>query len=372
MKPTVTEDLWMYLARTEKTVVMYGMGNGADKILDACRQKGISVADFFASDGFVRGHCFHGKQVLTWSQIKERYGAENVTVLLSFGTSRPEVLENIDRIASEAELYAPDVPAFGDGLFDLEFAKANREELAEAYSLLSDEESRKIYENTVLFKLTGRLDYLKAAVSDPERIWERLICPKNIRTAADLGAYNGDTARELIERAEGSINTVYAMEPDARNYKKLAAYAEGETRARVLPYRLGAWSRRETLLFDGSGNRNASFGTNRSATLENRPAALREVEADALDHITVGQRVDYIKYDVEGSEAEALQGSLQTVAAHSPTLLVSLYHRNEDIFALPLLVHKLFPAYQGFYMRRLAGVPAWDLNLYCKKDVILE
>ena len=79
-----------------------------------------------------------------------------------------------------------------------------------------------------------------------------------------------------------------------------------------------------------------------------------------------GDRIDYIKYDVEGSEREALIGSQNTILATTPTLLVSLYHRNEDIFALPLLIKQRFPNYKHFYLRRFAGIPAWDLNLYCK------
>ena len=75
-----TTDLWQTLTRTDKTVVMYGMGNGADKILKICERKGIAIADFFASDGFVRGHSFHGKTVLSYSAVKEKYGAENLIV----------------------------------------------------------------------------------------------------------------------------------------------------------------------------------------------------------------------------------------------------------------------------------------------------
>ena len=79
-----------------------------------------------------------------------------------------------------------------------------------------------------------------------------------------------------------------------------------------------------------------------------------------------GAGVDYIKYDVEGSEKEALVGSSNTIKAHSPKLLVSLYHRSEDMFALPLLVKKLNPDY-SLYLRRFAYIPAWDLNLYAIK-----
>lgn len=366
MNINISTDLWEHLATTKKTVVLYGMGNGADKILSACAQKGVTVRDCFASDGFVRGHRFHGMDVKSWSEIKQLYGSENVIVLLSFGTSRPEVLENILRIDTESELYAPDVPAFGDGLFDKAFFDAHRDEIDHAYELLSDDDSRRIYENVLRFKLTGNIQYLMEAESDPKDIMRELICPSTLRVTADLGAYNGDTVRELLSSCNGSIQTVYALEPDARNYKKLAAYAEGETRARVLPHPVGAWSEKTVLSFEDSGNRNASFGQNRSHSLDARPAKVKEINTDTLDNLFLGEKIDYIKYDVEGSEKEALLGSVQTIRACSPTLLVSLYHRNEDIFALPLLVHELFPSYKDYYLRRLRGIPAWDLNLYVK------
>ena len=66
------KDLWTYLSETEKKIVMYGMGNGADKIISICERYGIEICDFFASDGFVRGHTFHGKRVLSLPNGIER------------------------------------------------------------------------------------------------------------------------------------------------------------------------------------------------------------------------------------------------------------------------------------------------------------
>ena len=139
MLPHVSRDLWEYLKESQKTVVLYGMGNGADKILAVLAERQIAVGGVFASDGFARGNLFHGMPVRTWSDIKAEYGAQNVIVLLSFGTSRPEVMENILRIRSEAELYAPDVPAFGDTLFTRAFYEEHIEEFSTARALLSDE-----------------------------------------------------------------------------------------------------------------------------------------------------------------------------------------------------------------------------------------
>ncbi|MBQ7392714.1 MAG: FkbM family methyltransferase [Clostridia bacterium] len=370
MLPKCKRDLWEYLKETEKTIVLYGMGNGADKILAVLSECKISVGGVFASDGFARGNLFHGMPVRTWSDIKAEFGVENVIVLLSFGTSRPEVLENILRIRTEAELYAPDVPVFGDTLFTRPFYEEHIEKFAAARALLSDDESRRIFDNALSYKLTGDISYLLDAESDEEEIWNYIIHPQTVRNVADLGAYNGDTVRQLLERGEGNIDTVWAMEPDARNYKKLVAYAETETRARVIPVNAGAWDKEEVLFFDKSGNRNASFEKNRSQTLADRPAKVSEVKALPLDQVLDGACVDYIKYDVEGSEREALDGSLQTLKQHAPILLVSLYHRSEDMFALPLHIQKIAPHYRGFYLRRMRGIPAWDINLYVTKEEI--
>lgn len=359
--------LWEYLQSADRTVVLYGMGNGADKILEVCREKGITVSAVFASDGFVRGHLFHGQRVLTFGEVKEQFGTEKLTVLLSFATSLPDVLENILRIAGEAELFAPDVPVFGNTLFSGEFLEAHRTELEQARALLSDEESKRIFDLVVEYKLTGSILPLLEARSDPDETMRRLVKPEALKSVADLGAYNGDTARELLSYG-AAPDQIYAMEPDARNFRKLSEYAEKEERTRVIPVRAAAWSRAETLVFDASGNRNASAGQNRSAVLQDRPAKTVELPALPLDEVLKGSSVDYIKYDVEGSEQEALTGSARTIAAHSPTLMVSLYHRSEDLFAIPLRLRREFPQYEGYYLRRFGGVPAWDLNLYVTRE----
>ena len=354
MNLNIDTDLWSYLASTDKTCVMYGMGNGADKILAICEARGIEVADFFASDGFVRGHSFHGKRVLSYSEVKEKYGAENIIVLLSFASSLPDVIENIKKIAEECELYAPDVPVFPSELFDMDFYNRHKSEIDATYDMLADDESRSIFERVVAYKLTGRIDLLEEAVSDKAVVYRELLCAESITSCADLGAYNGDTVRELAEYAP-KLSRVVAFEPDRRNFKKLSLYAEAEARFEVNTVNAAAWSEDTTLSFSVEGNRNSSVGGNGKSA---------DVEARSLDSVLAGAVVDYIKYDVEGSEAEALDGSRKTIGACAPRLLVSLYHRSEDIFALPALVREISEDYD-LYLRRHRYIPAWDLNLIC-------
>lgn len=360
----MTKYLWEYLQRTDKTIVMYGMGNGADKILAICERYGISVSDFFASDGFVRGHMFHGKRVLSYSEACEKYGKENMIVLLSFASSLPDVLSNIYRIADECELYAPDVPVCGDNLFNSEFVSQNADKISAAEKLLCDEKSVSVYRDVVNYKASGDIRLLRDGHSDFSEVYG-LLGAESFEHIADLGAYNGDTLREITPYAP-KLKTAIAFEPDRRNHKKLSEYAESVERFRITPLKLAAWSGKETLLFDGSGNRNSTLISGDSIAVS-KPQKVVEVEADSLDNVLAGERVDYIKYDVEGSEKEAILGSVKTIKAHSPALMISLYHRSEDIFELPLLIHELCPDYK-FYIRRREYVPAWDTVLVAVKE----
>ena len=116
-------EIWEYLKTAKKPIVLYGMGNGADKIIKVLEEKGIEFKGVFASDGFVRPKLFHGHQISSYSNLKAKFG--EMIVLLCFGSSLPDVIENILKIGAEQELYAPEVPVIGDGLFDYNFLHQN-------------------------------------------------------------------------------------------------------------------------------------------------------------------------------------------------------------------------------------------------------
>ena len=368
-------DLWKYLKSSKKHKVLYGMGNGADKVLAVCKDYGIEIDDFFASDDFVRGHSFHGKRVLSYSEIIEKYEASNTIVLLCFATRLDSVLSNIYKIASECELYAPDVPVYGNEIFNAEYLSSHIEQIKAAARLFSDEKSRSTYTDIINYKLSGKTDYLISCESTENETFSLLGADKFIRTA-DLGAYNGDSIRQLLKYSP-NLSHVTALEPDRRNFRKLCEYRDSKTDSIIIDaYNCGAWSEKNDFTFEQSGNRNASFASNISyfqssvnSENHNQPkhAKQAKTEVNTLDNILGGERVDYIKYDVEGSEKEALEGSLNTIKKYSPALLVSAYHRSCDIFTLPTYVHQINPDY-SMYLRKLRYIPAWDINLLAVKQ----
>ena len=357
LKKLPTFDLWQYLSSAERPIVMYGMGNGADKILAVCEKYNITVSDFFASDGFVRGHSFHGKGVLSFSETKEKYGNEMI-ILLSFGSSLPDVLSIFKSINKEYELYAPDVPVCGNNLFTLDFFHSNQEKIESTRALLADDLSRHIYDNVILYKLTGKISYLFDAECDRKDSF-KLIDAQAIKSFADLGAYRGDTLAEMLEYAP-ELEYAYALEPDARTFKKLSAFCDSYVgKAKLYPENVAAWSHADTLVFNSSSNRNSG------AFAPTTNAKAVEIAANSLDNLLGGRSIDHIKYDVEGAEDQAIDGSRKTIQSFFPSLTVSVYHRSEDIFALPLKIHTLAPEYK-LYLRRYPYVPAWDIELICK------
>ena len=343
------EDLWQRLATDPRPKVIYGMGDGGDKLISRLEAKGIPYADVFASDGFVRGQFFHGKKVLSFKEVEERYG--DFIVLVSFATRLPEVIENIAQIAARHPLFVPDMPVYGEAYFDLPFCESHIAEIKEAAELWADERSKEVYLSGILGKLTGELSPLLSS-ADSFRAGFSLLPLDSFETTVDAGAYRGDTATELLSLAP-NVKKIIAIEPDARTFARLKAYAESETRATVFPYHGAAWSSSEPLSFFGKGNRGShAEGQGKSTAV---PGVM-------IDDLSKDSKIDYIKFDVEGAEREALIGAKNTVHRDRPAILLSLYHKAEDLFALPLQLKALCPDYD-FYLRREFCLPLWEVNL---------
>ena len=106
------ETLWQYLKKQTRPIVLYGMGNGADAILDRLDRLDIPVNAVFASDEFVRGQVFRGFPVLTYAKVHAAY--PDAIVLIAFASERPEILARFFAISRQHETYAPHLPLFGD------------------------------------------------------------------------------------------------------------------------------------------------------------------------------------------------------------------------------------------------------------------
>lgn len=347
------ESVWQRLQREKRPIALYGMGDGADKILKVFAAYQIQVSAVFASDEFVRGHSFHGFPVQTLRETEKMLGSDMV-IVIAFASQRPQILQRMDELDARYDVYAPDVPVAGDSLFTPSFVCAHADALRAAYTLLADEVSRAVYKNIIAYKLTGRLRFLRACTTDKQEAFLSLLCPHETEDFVDLGAYNGDTIRELLSYTGGKYASVTALEPDRKNRKKLQKYVQETLDKRVSIVPAGAWDQDGVQCFAAKAGRNSILSDKGT-----------EIAVRSVDSVLRGAPCTMLKADVEGAEQRALQGARQTIAAYRPRLNIAAYHRSEDLFALPLQIHALCPAYK-IYLRHHPYVPAWDTNLYAR------
>ncbi len=339
--------LWEYLKEQTKPILLYGMGNGADMIIKVLDSYDIKWHDTFASDGFVRGHFFHGKKVLSLSEAEEKYG--DFIVLMTFAVHDEKTMHFIKSLSYKHELYSPTVSVVGGEPFTYEYFKESEQLFKRAFNLLADAKSKEDYLNVLRYKISGKTEYLFKAHSDKMSVYSDILKLGDEETIVDLGAYDGDTIREFIEATKGSYKKIIAFEPDSKNFRKLTEKTENLNN--IERYNSGAWDKKETLYFAKKGGRN-------SRTDEDGVP----VEFDSVDN-TVREEVTLIKMDIEGAEMKALEGARKTIEKHKPKLYVCAYHRNEDLFALILKINEISADYK-IYFRQHPYIPAWESNLY--------
>lgn len=381
-KPEGVMPIWEYLSFTDRPIVLYGTGNGADKILDQLEKRKIQISGIFASSDFVRDRSFRGFKVETFDALYARF--PDMIVLVCFGTSRPEVLANIDRIAEKCEVYAPDVPVYGGNLFDREFYLAHEAELQEVRAMLADDISRDTFDAIVNYKLSGDFRLLRPCERPLDDNVGLLMYFDEDGCFVDLGAYTGDTVEYYSSSYPVSLSKVIAVEPDARNFRKLQ---ETSARLSVTPRMLHprpsdtplSISCVRALISDHDGvvtiDRNKGRGvhdtsipnkgtnsvseTPASGSAQAMSASSEEIRAISLVTLLKDEKASLIKMDVEGNERLAIEGGRAILKRDKPDLIVSCYHRSEDLFTLPLLLKEIVPDYK-IYMRHHPHLLSWD------------
>ena len=224
MLPFIKEKttVWDYLKTAWKPVVLYGTGDGADKVLARLADHGVAVSGIFASDEFVRGQQFHGFTVRGYSELLSV--KEKVIVLIAFASELPEITERFYKLAAVHETYAPHVAVFSeDETVTPEWLTEYETELQTVYDRLADEVSRETFAAVLNYKISGKLAYLQACTTNRADDLQELFPFGDKETYVDLGAYNGDTVREFLLLTQGRYNKIFALEPDPKNFKKMTS-----------------------------------------------------------------------------------------------------------------------------------------------------
>lgn len=154
---------------------------------------------------------------------------------------------------------------------------------------------------------------------------------EKLQTFVDCGGYNGNDTEKFLDKKKNG--RVYLFEPDVGMFKYCQKRFLGNQN--VIMYSIGVGSERKNVGFERNG------GGLSAISIKGKEL----ITIDALDNL-ISEDVDFVKMDIEGSEADALNGARNIIRRCRPKLAISIYHQEEDIWRLPLKLLEYDESYQ--------------------------
>ena len=207
----------------------------------------------------------------------------------------------------------------------------NREN--EIVSLMMDEESKDIVKKRIKFYETGELKYIMEMPVNDNQYFDRTYYNTigNEEIFVDCGAWRGDTIEGFIHCVKNRYSKIYAFEPDTKNFSFLVKMQD----EKIKVYNYATGKEDGKMCFSELGT-TGSFVTDEGKV---------SVDVKCLDNL-IKDKVTWVKMDIEGSEYETLQGMERIIKTYKPKLAICIYHKCEDMFNLPVYLHKLVPEYK--------------------------
>ncbi len=195
-------------------------------------------------------------------------------------------------------------------------------------------------------------------VQHPQYFPDDLFAWRDDEWIVDGGAFDGDTVRTVAAIHGDRFGHLLALEPDPLNFAALQTTVAGladAARAKITCRQAAVAATRATLHLDATGT--ASSATDYDGR---RPDDRRRGEH--LDALTAGARPTFLKLDIEGFEIDALLGARGTIDAHAPVIAVCVYHTQDHLWRIPLLLKSWRDDYALFL--RPHNEEGWDLVCY--------
>lgn len=342
-----TQKLSRLLSQTGESFVLFGAGRLGQIALSGLRKAGITPLAFVDNSPKLWGQNIAGVEIVSPHDAKQRYERTAIFVITVYTSSpvRRQLSDLGVKFISFAELAwnYPDalLPHCATDLPHSIFEQSN--DVKQALEVWADDASRYEYLAQLTWRVSLDINVLPVPMYPQEMYFQSdlfTFLPSD--TLVDCGAFDGDTIRELL-RKKVIYDHLIAIEPDPINFHNLEKYVSSlsnDLQDKISLHQNAVGSSRKKVRFNATGTASSTvnFG-------------YYEVESIPLDEILADEKPTYIKMDIEGAEYQALIGGKQNIEKHRPILAICLYHRQDDLWRIPLLIRSMSNQYRMFLRR---------------------
>jgi FkbM family methyltransferase len=351
------------LFEVSTTTFVYGTGSFAQDVYQVLLNNGIPVYGFI--DHLEQKLKFiNGKPIYTPEKAAEIRPPNKAIIVLGIHNYQADISRIVTRLGKagfKRILTSVDLYDFFGSALGVRYWLTSRDSyfslqaiLEEACSLWADRTSLSLFKAVMEFRLTGNVSKLPSPdLVNPYHPADLPAWQYPLRFV-DCGAFDGDTLADFL-RNNINIQKAAAFEPDLANFARLSRFISTHQNelTDVILFPCGVYSSTRQLSFE-TGRGMASYISNKGTMV---------IQCLALDDAIPTFYPNLIKMDIEGAEYDALLGAREIITTHTPGLAISLYHRPEHLWQLPLLIASMAPNKYQFHIRSHA-LNDFELVLY--------
>ncbi|MBR4628465.1 MAG: FkbM family methyltransferase [Ruminococcus sp.] len=333
-KPNKLFDMILLLQKTDRPVGLYGAGLYAKSLFEKLTACGISISFAVVDDKFLPAEntLWNGVPLMSCTAAAEKYPEAYILIAFDYSYDQEwDIMTRTQRkFSPQNDILMTEALWFGDfDWIDQSYIMQNLPELEKTYDMLEDELSKRIMCELINAKISGDGHSLMLFRTDDVNDYElaKMFADERPGAVVECGAFDGKSVLQTDAFCEGK-RKIYALEPEPRTYDTLCEKTAGHDS--IVTVKKGVSDREGVAYISGSGA-NASLGDEGD-----------RIDLTTIDELMKNEPCAAITMDIEGSELAALKGAEKTILRDRPALGIRVYHRRDDLIAIPQYISGLF------------------------------
>jgi FkbM family methyltransferase len=255
-----------------------------------------------------------------------------------------------------------------DGYFlediDDNFYKNNEEAIILCYQSLADDISKDLYIALLEYRYLRDINIIKNKYLSRYDCYYDQVFLNNFRNGLyiDVGSYNADFVTGLKKYKDISNCEFYVFEPNKIFARNIALSLPKDINFQV--FNMALCDKIGEMEFEQVNSSTSHLIDKKYNAYNNSlDSNIELVKTSTLDNIINEKKATCIKIDIEGAEQSMINGSLKIINRDRPIILLSIYHKWDDLWNLQFLIKNLNLKYK-FYIRHYSLSVAKTI-LYC-------